>query len=84
MSLFWQLVDPKLRRVLTSFQNAPQKEFHLQELSHQSKVPLASVFRIVKRLVKLGILKVVVHGKLKMYKLSSEQEGELTMLGGKI
>lgn len=82
MSLFTQLVDPKVWRVISTFNNNPQKEFHLQELSFKSKVPLASTFRIVHKLMKIRVLEVVAHNKMKMYRLNLASKEELEKMIG--
>ena len=79
-----QLIDRKIQKVLSTLQRHPDREFHLQELSALSHVPLASTFRIVRKLAAIGLLDVVKHGKMKMYHLNKDRKTELdAMLGGR-
>ena len=80
MSLFSDLVDRKIIRILTSLVNHPTEHFHIQKLSSVSRVPLSSTFRIVNNLVKIGLVDVIVVGKFKIYRLSEKKKKELTLL----
>lgn len=68
--LLKDLVEPKLYAVLVAFADNPEKYFHLLELSKTSKVPTATVFRLVKKLVKSEIVEQVKIGKMKIYRLN--------------
>ena len=84
MSLFLELVDRKITRILTTLVNNPKKHYHIQKLSSESKVPLSSTFRIINKLVKLNLVEITTIGKFKIYMLKKEREKELlTELGGK-
>ena len=64
------LIDPKTLRVLDTFLRNKGKLYHLQQIALEAKVPAASVFRIVKKLVKLDYTSVTKIGKLKVYSLA--------------
>ena len=78
MGIFRQLIDAKTLRILDFLLKNKEKYSHLSEISSQSKVPVASVFRIVNQLVSLGIIEVMPIGKMKIYRIfSNEQTREL-------
>ncbi len=70
MLVLSDLVDSKTLRVLETFLKNRGKLFHLQQISSESKVPTASVFRIVRKLVKLDYITITRIGKLKVYSLA--------------
>lgn len=74
MSVFKELVDPKIVRILELLLNNKSKHFHLQKIASDAKVPLASTFRIVRRLVFLGIVEQTVIGKMKIYKIADNEK----------
>ncbi|NOZ80959.1 MAG: helix-turn-helix domain-containing protein [DPANN group archaeon] len=61
-----QLIDSKLLRILRLFIQEKDTDFYLKEISDRTKVPVASVFRIVNRLVLLGL---VTRKKIRRFKL---------------
>ena len=65
--LLESLFDPKLLRVIRFFLVNKGKEFYLQEIARQTTVPLATVFRIVQKLVSLGIIQEVSIKRFKLY-----------------
>lgn len=71
------LIDPKLYRIIRIFSQNKDQIFHLQKLSSEAKVPLATTFRIVSELRKKGFVEVVFVGKMKLYKANQERRLEL-------
>ena len=67
------LFDEKIIRVIKFFLLNREKEFYLQEVVRDTKVPLASVFRIVKKLVGLQIVTELHIKKFKLYKCSDNE-----------
>jgi len=83
MSVLKQLIESKVYRILTLLIKNRGKLFHLQKISHDSSVPLSSTFRIVNNLVRIGLVKTVKIGKMKIYKLAKGKEVDklIKMLG---
>ena len=76
MGVIRTLIERKTLSILDLLIKNKQKQFHLSEISSQSKIPLASTFRIVNRLVSLKIIDVTVIGKMKIYKFSENKEAK--------
>lgn len=68
------LIEPKLRSILLVLIKKDSELFHLSKLSSESKVPLSTVFRIMKNLIKLGMIEQTIVGKTKLFKLKSNKE----------
>lgn len=66
------LLDSKLVKILDVFIKNKTKLFHLQKLSQESKVPIATTFRVISKLVSLGFVDVIVVGKLKLYRIKEK------------
>ena len=78
MNILRHLIDKKTLRILEFLLKNKKKYSHLTEISSQSKVPVASAFRIINQLVSFGIIEVMPIGKMKIYRiLSNEQTLEL-------
>ena len=77
------LMDQKIMRILRVFLANSSAEFHLQEIAAAAKVPVATVFRIIPKLVALSLITPRLHGKMKFYQLSSQKKNEVArFLGG--
>lgn len=76
MKLFEKLIDPKTLKILKILLNNRSNYFHLQKLSHDSNVPIATTFRIVKKLLKENILEQTTIQKTKLYRLKQAKELE--------
>lgn len=70
------LFDKKIIQILTVFYEDEEAEFYLMEVSKKAKVPIATTFRIVNKLVGLGVLEQLNVKKLKLYKLSKNKTSE--------
>jgi len=68
------LIDKKVLKILEVFLKNKGKLYHLNKLSKDSGVPLASSFRIVSRLVALKIVSVAIVGKIKIYSVEDNKE----------
>ncbi len=73
------LIDKKVEAVLRLFFRHRNELFHINKVSDGSGVPLATAFRIVKKLVKLGIIAPIEVGKFKVYKLNLTKNTQLLM-----
>jgi DNA-binding IclR family transcriptional regulator len=83
MSLFLDLVDRKIVRILEILVAKPKDFYHIQKLSSEAKVPLSSTFRIVNKLVKLDYIEIQKIGKFKIYTLKqNEKTAELIKIIG--
>lgn len=83
-SVFEDLLDPKLVRVLRLLLTNKGKLFHLQNISVESGVSISTVFRIMPVLVKKGIIEQIRVGKIKLYRLQdNEKSAELSGVLGR-
>ena len=76
MAIIRKLLDKKLIQILDLLLRNKEKYFHLSEISDASKTSLATTFRTINRLVSLGIVDVTVLGKMKIYKIASNDEAK--------
>jgi uncharacterized membrane protein len=74
MRALWALLEPKTKRILEVFDKNRAIFYHLQKLSQDAHVPLASVFRIVRKLEADGIIDTVLVGRTKLYLLPEPKE----------
>lgn len=78
------LVDKKIKNILAVLIKNKGELFHLQKISKLSNVPIASSFRIVRKLTSLRFVAVIKIGKFKVYKLDDNKKTkELIGLFGK-
>lgn len=73
------LIDPKLLKIVKLFLKNPEKIYHLQQISQETKVSTGTTFRLVNELKKSKILKTITIGKTKLYTLDPESK-ELEVL----
>jgi hypothetical protein len=76
MNLFKGLIDEKTHRVLSLFIKNPEEYYHINKASEDSKVPLATTFRIIGMLSDNGIIEHKSISKFKIYRLSKNQKTE--------
>lgn len=72
--VLYGLIDKKIRNILNIFIKNKGELFHLQKIAKLSNVPIASSFRIVRKLVSLGFVTVIRINKFKVYKLSDNKK----------
>lgn len=85
-SLLAELFDKKVLDVIMIFLKNRDKDFYLREVSKQSKVPLASTFRIVAKLQQLEFIQPIIISKFKLYRLADNDKTkslETLLLGRK-
>jgi len=73
LDILEQLFDGKTLAVLRVFYSNPELEFYIRGLSRQSKVPLATTFRIVKKIQTLGLIREIKIAKFKVYVLADNE-----------
>src|SRR3989338_6621871 len=74
LDILEELFDKKVLDLIRLFFSEHQKDFYLRELAKETKVSLASTFRIVQRLAKLGLIEQKdVGGKFKVYRLADNE-----------
>jgi len=76
MAIIRKLLDKKLIRILDLLLKNKEKYFHLSEISNASNTSLATTFRTINRLVSFGIIEVTVLGKMKIYRIASNNEAK--------
>lgn len=74
------LIDPKIYKILRLFLDNKKNTFHLNIISQQTNVPIASTFRIVNRLIRYDIVSVIKKGKLNVYRFNKLDEASLIKL----
>ena len=65
-----EFFDKKVLSILKLFLFDDEGQFYLREISKKAKVPVASTYRIINRLKKMGIIEETVIKKTKLYSLS--------------
>ncbi|NQV08241.1 hypothetical protein HQ529_00125 [Candidatus Woesearchaeota archaeon] len=65
-----QLFDKKILKVLKLFIVDKEKEFYLREIAKETRVSVATCFRIVNKLVELEVIKQIKIKKFKLYKFN--------------
>jgi len=76
MNLIRHLIDKKTLKILDLLLKNNNKYYHLSEISNQTKIPIASTYRIINQLKSPGIIDTTIIGKLKIYKISPNKELE--------
>ena len=76
MILLKELIDPKIIRIIELFLDDKTKSFHLTDISSKSKVPPATTYRLIKKLVGLQLIEFSFTGKLKIYTYNDSKKLE--------
>jgi DNA-binding MarR family transcriptional regulator len=71
-----ELFDKKTLAVLRLFSTGPEKQFYLREIAKATRVPIATVFRIVRKFVAMGIVNEIKIKKFKIYQYSTGKEAK--------
>ena len=74
MSVFEELIDPKIVKVFHVLSANKGKYFHLQKISRTANVPISTTFRIVKKLVKIGLIDQINIDKTKLYRIADNKK----------
>lgn len=67
------LFDKKILTILKLFIVDKEKEFYLREIAKQTKVPVATCYRILNKLLSFDIIKLIQIKKFKLYKLADNE-----------
>lgn len=65
------LFDKKLLDLLRFFLDNPEKQYYLRELAKLTKIPPATIFRLLKRLKNAGVIEEIKIKKFKIYQLKT-------------
>lgn len=74
VSVFEELIDSKILKVIKFLLKSKGKLLHLQQISKGSKVSMGTVFRIIPKLVKIGVVKQISVGKIKLYQVGDNKK----------
>ncbi len=69
-----QLMDAKLVKLLEFLVNHADQEFYLREIAKQTKLPVATVFRMLNKLHSLNIVNVRQIKNTKLYSINKQNE----------
>ena len=70
MGIFQGIIDDKVLRILKLFLDNPKELYHINRVSEESKVPVATTFRIMNTLRENGIIEHRNISKFKIYSLA--------------
>ena len=71
-----EFFDKKTLSVLRLFSTNPDKQYYLREIAKVTRVPIATVFRIVRKLVVMDVIKEIKIKKFKIYQFSQNKEAK--------
>lgn len=71
-----ELFDKKTLAVLRLFSTNAEKQYYLREIAKATRVPIATVFRIVRKLVAMGIIDEIRIKKFKIYQYGKGKESK--------
>lgn len=76
LKLLEELFDKKKLKIIKFFLQNKEKEFYLRELSKETTTPIATTYRIVRKLVNLELLREIKIKKFKLYKINESKDIE--------
>lgn len=68
------LFDNKIINIISLLLQSREKQFYLREISKDSKVPIATTFRILQKLIKLKIVKTIKVSRFKLYQVEENDQ----------
>jgi hypothetical protein len=71
-----ELFDKKTLVILRLFSSNPDKQYYLREIAKATRVPIATVFRIVRHLVTMSVLSEIRIKKFKLYQYGAGKEAK--------
>jgi len=74
MSVFEELIDAKLLKILKLLLKHKDQQFHLHKIAQETNIPVATVFRTINKLVKLDLVEQTVIGKFKLYTIAHNKK----------
>lgn len=69
-----KIIERKLLQLIKTLLSSNKSEFYLQELSEKSKIPVATTFRLLNKLVSLNLVKERKISRFTIYQLSNTDE----------
>ncbi|MBW3001021.1 winged helix-turn-helix domain-containing protein [Candidatus Woesearchaeota archaeon] len=72
-----EFFDPKMLSILKLFLFDEEGQFYLREISKKARVPVATTFRIIKKLKDMGVIEETVIKKTKLYSLSHNKNTKM-------
>ena len=72
--VFEQLIDRKIVKIIRFLIKSKGKLVHLQQISKGSGVSIGTVFRIMPKLLKAGVVRQVNVGKMKLYQVEDNKK----------
>ena len=70
------LMDKKTLNVIRLFSASPTRQYYLREVSKATRVPVATVFRIVRKLVLMNVIQEIKIVKFKVYQYATSKEAK--------
>lgn len=74
MSIFRQLIDEKIIKILDLLLKNKKELFHLSKISNKTKIPVSSTFRIINQLISINVIDVITVGKTKIYRIADNNK----------
>lgn len=74
LRLLEELFDANMIRMIQLFLANKDKEFYLREVSKETRIPVATTYRLVNRLCKLDVIKQIKVSRFKLYKLNQNND----------
>jgi Fe2+ or Zn2+ uptake regulation protein len=71
-----ELFDRKTLSILKLFAANPEKQYYLREIAKATRVPIATVFRIMAKLVTMGVITEVKIKRFKLYQFAGSKEAK--------
>ncbi len=70
------LVDKKTLNIIRLFSSNPNNQYYLREIARVTRVPIATVFRIIKHLVAMNVIQEIKIKKFKLYQYATGKEAK--------
>ena len=67
-----ELFDQKKVRILKFLIKEPEREYYLREISKIVKVPVASTFRIIRKLTEMNLVDIITIKRMKLYRINQK------------
>lgn len=74
MSVFEEIIDQKIIKIFQVLSSNKEEYFHLQKISRISNVPMSTTFRIIGKLVKIGLVEQMNVDKTKLYRIADNKK----------
>ncbi len=74
MSLLKGIIDDKILKIIQLFMTHPNELYHINKVAEETVIPVSTTFRIMKKLVKLGIIQYRTISKFKVYHLANNDK----------